>query len=200
MRHAATIVFASLLASLAGLHCRGETADVAGVPPATEEPQLTGDAPATPGAWQSGSAPLFEQVAASDFASFPTAVPGSRSLITSSVRTEAGVVYAVGTFEGRISFGSVELSSRGREDVFVLRIALDRTVTWARSFGSASTESRPRVGVDETRVSVTGLTQGEMDCGGGPLPVWTSQTFFLCLFGKEAGDAVGGGSFPTGSP
>ena len=66
--------------------------------------------------------------------------------------------------------------------------------------GSAKSESGPRVSLDDGRVSVVGLTAGEMDCGGGPLPTWSSQTFFLCLFGQTDGDSVGGGSFPTGAP
>ena len=51
-----------------------------------------------------------------------------------------------------------------------------------------------------TNVHVVGITKGSMDCGAGPLPTWSSDTFFLCVFGGPDGATLAGGVFPTGSP
>lgn len=125
---------------------------------------------------------------------------GAWPTITSSVSDENGARYATGTFVGVVAIGDTVIKSRGDKDVFLLKLDPAGKFLWVRAVGSASAESAPRVTLESTgRVSVLGMTTGEMDCGSGPLPTWSSDTFFLCIFGGD-GLSLVSGVFPTGAP
>ena len=86
------------------------------------------------------------------------------------------------------------------EDVFLMKLDMRGNLEWVRAVGSVWAESAPRVTVEGGSVTLVGMTKGEMDCGSGPLQRWSSDTFFLCIFGGVDGAAVSGGVFPTGTP
>lgn len=120
--------------------------------------------------------------------------------VTSSAETDDGGRVSVGLFSRTITFGAFSLTSRGGDDVFVVKTARDGSVVWAVAVGSDVRERAPRVEIEARRVRVVGLTDGGPDCGAGPTTTWASDSFFLCVLGAADGVALAGGTFPTGSP
>jgi hypothetical protein len=190
VRHAATILFAGAI----GFHCTG--AVVAEPPsddgvgaPERERAREIDEAAELPQEPRIGAAhPAHETSLGGAVLRLPT---------TSSVVGPDGALYAVGTFEGTIAIGDERFESRGREDVFVFRRE-GSEIRWARSIGSVASEQAPTVSIEGGRVTVIGMTGGAMDCGAGPLPAWSSETFFFCVFHDVDGGALDGGAFPTG--
>lgn len=129
---------------------------------------------------------------------FDAVLDGPR--VTSTAETDDGGLVSVGLFSRTISFGAFSLTSRGGDDVFVVKTARDGSVVWAVAVGSAVRERAPRVEIEARRVRVVGLTDGGPDCGAGPTTTWASGSFFLCVLGAADGAALAGGTFPTGSP
>lgn len=207
MKEAATI----LLASVVGIHCAapvepterveasGSDEVTAPAPLPPEQDVVTRSLePSEPGP-ADGLLDPWAKALDRDLRSASWLLTRRHVLVTSTAVGEDGARYAAGTYEGTIAFGETILTSRGRHDVFVVRSEPNGVIAWARSVGSLFDESVPRVTVNDGRVSLVGLTEGEMNCGAGPLPVWETTTFFVCVFGVH-GEAVAGGAFPTGSP
>lgn len=201
------IVVGVLALAAVGIHCSapvsdGDTAQLATpelVAPAEQE-----RASAAPSAPSAPSTPPAPSESAPDDAAgvdLTTLVHnGTWPTITSSVSDEHGARYATGTFVGVVSIGDTVIKSRGDKDVFLLKLDPAGKFLWVRAVGSASAESAPRVTLESPgRVSVLGMTTGEMNCGSGPLPTWSSATFFLCIFGGD-GLSLVSGVFPTGAP
>lgn len=207
MKEAATI----LLASVVGIHCTAPVAPPEGLEPgggdevAVAAPRPPEQEVVTRSLEPSEPSPadgLLDPWATAldhDLGSANWLLTRRHVLITSTALGADGAVYVAGTYEGTIAFGDALLTSRGEQDVFLVRREPNGAFAWARSVGSLFDESVPRVTVNEGRVSLVGLTEGEMDCGAGPLPVWATTTFFVCVFGEQ-GDALASGAFPTGSP
>jgi hypothetical protein len=123
------------------------------------------------------------------------------TIVTSTFEAKDGAIYEAGTFAGAVLLDGERLQSKGGDDVFLVKWNADGSRAWVRAVGSQAHESAPRVGdVEDGRVKLIGMTQGEMDCGSGPLPTWTSQTFFFCVFDSDDGAWLAGGTFPTGAP
>lgn len=111
-----------------------------------------------------------------------------------------GASYVAGVFSGVISSGDFRLRSRGADDVYLARIESDGRVAWARSIGSKNEERDPHVTFEDGEVKILAYTDGEVDCGGGPLGrTWGSPMFFFCVF-EASGEPQFGGTFPTGDP
>ena len=106
----------------------------------------------------------------------------------------------MGLFSRSITFGAFSLTSRGDDDVFVVKTSREGAVVWAVAVGSDVRERSPRVEIEDRRVRVVGLTDGGPDCGAGPTTIWASDSFFLCVLGAADGATLAGGTFPTGSP
>jgi hypothetical protein len=194
-----------LLAAAVGIHCSAPAES----PEASSAPELV----ASPGAAQTEAPqppaptkddPTAEKVGGGQGAlAFSPLIPESATThVTSTVTDATGASYATGTFEGGIVIGRTAIQSRGDKDVFLLKTNPQGEFQWLRAVGSASTESGPRVTLEEgsARVQLLGMTKGRMDCGAGPLPTWSSETFFFCIFSGADGAAVSGGVFPTGAP
>ena len=81
----------------------------------------------------------------------------------------------LGAFEG--------LQSRGKEDIFVVRLAsATGAEVWAQRFGGTSTDQAFGVAVDGAdNVAVTGTIQGPVDFGGGTLTPTGGDIFLLEL-------------------
>ena len=205
---AATLVMRAVVGVLAlaavGLHCAAPTSDE-GRGDATATPELVASPPRddrqAPPAAASGAPSQGKAEPKAEAVDLTTLVhSGSAPHVTSSVYDEHGSLYATGTFVGIVSIGNTVIKSRGDKDVFLVKLDALGTFQWVRAVGSASAESAPRVTLESTgRISVIGMTNGEMDCGTGPLPTWSSDTFFLCIFGGD-GVSLVSGVFPTGAP
>lgn len=191
----------ALVAAAFGLHCGVPTDD----PTDTSVPEVV--APAKPSRERPAPAPAESAVAPSRS---QLAVPALAALVhagiaprvTSTVTDDAGSVYVTGTFFGEVIIRNTTLKSKGETDVFLLKLDSTGGFLWVRGVGSAKVERAPRVmlSVASSRVTIVGLTDGDMDCGAGPMAPWSSGTFFVCIFGGTDGTSVSSGVFPTDSP
>jgi hypothetical protein len=59
-----------------------------------------------------------------------------------------GEVGITGTFGGTAAFGGLAVTSVGQADVFVTRLDANGAFSWSKAFGTAGTESLPRIGID----------------------------------------------------
>jgi hypothetical protein len=191
-----TVAFV-LVAAAVGLHCSapGEAPEGPGQEPGQEI--VASPEPSRPRA-PSGTASSIPESPNADVAALVH--NGATPHATSTVRDESGATYVTGTFVGSVGIGGTVIASRGDKDVFLLKLDPAGAFQWVRAVGSASDESAPRVTLDDERVTVVGMTKGEMDCGSGPRPKWNSETFFVCIFGGADGTSLASGVFPTGSP
>lgn len=199
-------VVGALVAAAVGIHCSApaestvdaSTPEIVGsAEPAPAGPRKA--TPAPPPAQEDPRSPSANAVRQPDLSAFLHDNP--TTAVTSTIIDESGAMYVTGTFVGSTLIGDTVVRSRGDKDVFLLKITPQGHVDWVRAVGSASIESAPRVSLEPgARVNVVGMTEGEMDCGEGPLPWWSSATFFVCVFGGRDGASVAGGVFPTGAP
>lgn len=121
------------------------------------------------------------------------------SLVLTSVKGPDGATYVAGTYSGSIVINGSTFMSSGKEDVFIARLDVDKTVAWARSVGSLSSETGPRLSFEDDQLKLLATTRGEVDCGAGPIgTTWNSEMFFMCYF-DNTGAALGGVAFPTGA-
>ena len=195
-----------LLAAAVGIHCSAPTES----PEPSSAPELVAaprqpqtDAPAEPAADdQDQRAEKVERTGPATPAFSPLITESATTHVTSTATDATGASYAAGTFEGRIVIGNTAIQSRGDKDVFLLKVDWQGKFEWVLAVGSGMAETGPRVTIDDdsTHVHLVGTTKGKMDCGSGPLPTWSSDTFFFCVFGVADGAALSGGVFPTGAP
>jgi hypothetical protein len=194
--------FAVLLAC-AALHCGVSTEPVEGTP----APVAAAEAPAPP---RSSAPPapttLWSEETPAEalgppVASLASLVRASDALkVSSVVRAPSGDTFVTGTFIGAVQVGASTLTSKGAEDVFLVRLDASARLVWVRAVGGPGVERAPRVSLENASVTLFGMTNGEMDCGHGPLQRWSSETFFLCDFDVADGTPGWGGVFPTGVP
>jgi hypothetical protein len=197
-----------LLAAAVGVHCSAPTQSP---DPKSSDPELVAtpgtaqtEAPrqAAPSADDQGPAPV-EGTGLAAMAFAPFIADSAMAHLTSTVMDPAtGASYAAGVFEGRTVIGGVAIRSRGDKDVFLMKIDSQGSFEWVRAVGSAMAESRPRVLLDDgtNHVQLVGTSRGRMDCGSGPMQIWSSETFFFCVFGRTDGAAISSAVFPTGAP
>jgi len=195
------IVVGVLALAAVGIHCSAPVSDGDTSQTATPElvaPAEVADRDGKPAKAAAPTAPPARNAEALDLTTLVHS--GSAPRVTSSVSDEYGARYATGTFVGAVSIGKSVITSRGDEDVFLLKLDAAGKFLWIRSVGSAATESGPRVTLESTgRIALIGMTNGDMDCGTGPLQTWSSDTFFLCIFGSDGASLISG-VFPTGAP
>ena len=200
------IVVGVLLAAAVGIHCSAptESPEPSSSPELVAAPRLPQtNAPAEPEPGDlDGTAQKANRTGASMHDFSPLIPESATTEVTSTISDGTGAWYAAGTFEGRIVIGRTALQSRGDKDVFLIKVDRLGRLQWVRAVGSGMAENGPRVTLDDgsANVHVVGITKGSMDCGSGPLPTWSSETFFFCVFGSADGASVSGGVFPTGSP
>lgn len=197
MRYAAVGV---LIAAAFAVHCSAPSDHPAGTSPelVAPAPPHNGDAPRP--------APVAET--ADEASPFDDSVPGFAALVhagiaprvTSTVMDETRSQYVTGTFMGTVILGNATITSKGDKDVFLLKLDPTGGFRWVRAVGSASAERSPKVtlSLESNHVTVVGITDGEMDCGAGPMAPWSTETFFLCIFSGTDGALKGSGVFPTG--
>ncbi len=197
MRFAAVGV---LVAAAFGLHCSAPAEDAA---EGTSVAEVAAPAP-------SRTDPGNDDVVAEDAdPAYKSSVPGFNEIVhegeprvSSTVEDLSGATFVTGTFVGRVVIGNKTFMSRGEKDIFLVKLDWAGRFQWAVAAGSASHERSPRVtlAVEDGRVTVVGITEGEMDCGTGAMKPWASETSFLCIFSSADGASAGSGVFPTGAP
>ncbi len=182
-----------LFAATAGIHCSG--GEATSEPVETEEPAVTATPPPRP----SGTPSAAGADGDPDPRWALKAEGNPPTLITTTARGDDDALYAAGTFSGWLVAGEDTLRSKGEEDVFLVRFDPNGSIAWARAIGSVRAERSPRVTFVDGQVKLLARTDGEVDCGSGAMGKWSSEMFFYCMYGPD-GAALGGGSFPTGSP
>ena len=190
MRTPLTIAFAVL----AGVHCSAPAYSDSGVSASNDE--VATEEPAAAPAGKTSS----DDKADSDDPGFGVEAEGlPETLFTTTVRGEDGALYAAGTFSGWLPVGGDMLKSKGADDVVLVRFDESGGITWVKSIGSNRDERSPKVTFIDGTVRLLAETEGQVDCGSGEMGKWSSGMFFYCLYGTD-GAALGGGTFPTGSP
>jgi hypothetical protein len=87
------------------------------------------------------------------------------------VATDAsGNVLVIGDFNGPLDFGGGPLANAGFDDVFVAKFDPTGNHLWSKRFGDWSEEEGHGVATDAAgNALVTGVFEGTVDFGGGPL-------------------------------
>lgn len=187
-------VLTVLLAATVGIHCSAP--DGTTTPVGNDEPTVTGDEPSRPSGAPRGEETGDDQPDPRWSLKTEGKPP---TLITTTARGADDALYAAGTFSGWLNVGDATLRAKGDDDVFLVRFDPDGHIAWARAIGSVRMERAPRVSFVDGEVKLIARTDGEVDCGSGGMGKWSSEMFFYCTFGPD-GAALGGGTFPTGSP
>jgi hypothetical protein len=79
-------------------------------------------------------------------------------------------VALIGEFTGTVDLGAGPLTSTGREDIFVARLASTGRTLWSRRFGNEYLNDGTAIAVDgEGNLIVAGEFYGRLDLGGTPL-------------------------------
>jgi hypothetical protein len=191
MRAAVTMLFAAAV----GIHCSAPdgTAPAAGSEaPITDEPEA-----------HAGRASAVSANTDDDRDPDPRwgikAEGSPPTLITTTARGDDDALYAAGTFRGSLVVDDVTLTSKGGDDIFLVRFEPDGRLGWTRAIGSVRAERAPHVTFIDGQVKLIATTDGEVDCGSGAMGKWSGGMFFYCSFGAD-GAPLGGATFPTGSP
>jgi len=97
----------------------------------------------------------------------------SRSFEGSLAIDSKSNVWMTGAFTDSVDFGGGLLVSAGGEDIFVVELDADGNHVWSRRFGDAGTQQRGEaIAIDpEGNVLVSGVVDGVVDFGGGPIGV-----------------------------
>jgi PKD repeat protein len=118
-----------------------------------------------------------------------TQCPGSGIGSGRAIAIDAvGNVLVAGNFRGTVDFGRGPLTSAGGYDIFVAKYAADGTPLWSQRFGSSLssavvTESGLGVAVDGSGdVMLTGMFDGTVDFGGGPLASAGGSDVFVARY------------------
>ena len=83
-----------------------------------------------------------------------------------------GNVYVTGVFFGSADLGAGPIEARGALSMFVARLDAEGRAAWSKRFGGLSLTMGLGISVREvSRVCVSGLCDGPVDFGGGPLLV-----------------------------
>ena len=95
----------------------------------------------------------------------------------------SGNVTVVGDFDGTVDFGGGPLTSAGPIDFFVASFDSTGAHRWSKSFGGGDMDSAYDVAVDGNgNVTVTGMSSGPIDFGGGTLTGGGGDDIFVVSF------------------
>jgi hypothetical protein len=99
-----------------------------------------------------------------------------------------GNTVVTGTFRETINFGGPMLTSAGSEDIFVAKLNALGGHVWSKSFGDSSSQTPYAMAVSpgSNRVVLTGVYDGQIDFGGGPLPTAVGvETIFVASLNND---------------
>jgi hypothetical protein len=95
-------------------------------------------------------------------------------------------VFVTGAFEDTVNFGGGPRVSAGQQDIFLVKFGQSGKHLWSRRYGDAGFQQGGSVAANPSgSVYVTGVFEGSVDFGGGPLVSSGSRDIFLVKFGPE---------------
>ncbi len=95
--------------------------------------------------------------------------PGEQ-VATAVAVDSVGFVYVGGTFEGSIDLGDGEVASKGKRDIFLVKLEPSLEPLWAHTFGDVEDDVLHDIVTDEEGDAVLVATfRGSIDFGGGAL-------------------------------
>ena len=122
----------------------------------------------------------------------------------------AGNAYISGYFKSKATFGSFQLTSKGKEDLFITRVSSAGKVVWVTAAGGVGTDAASDLAIDnKAGLMMTGHFQNEVAFGAKTLTAkGTTSAFvarldatgkFLWASGADGGNVGGGGIVVDGS-
>ena len=95
----------------------------------------------------------------------------AEQLATRVTVDQGGNAVVIGTYQGTLDLGGGKsVTSAGAEDVFVAKWSPQGTVLWVKTFGGAGNQLGRDVVVDGSNaIFITGVNNGTIDLGAGPL-------------------------------
>ena len=94
-----------------------------------------------------------------------------------------GNVDLVGYFFGTVDFGGGPLTSAGETDMFLAKLDANGDHLWSHRFGDSGFQYGASITTDDMdRIVITGVLNGTLDLGGGPLISAGSSDIFLAEF------------------
>ena len=92
----------------------------------------------------------------------------------------SGAIYAAGSFSFLVDFdpgpSTVNLSSSGQEDAFLLKLDRDGNFTWARKIGGPLADRATAIGIDSAgMLHLGGVFAGRADMDPGPAQQWLTS-------------------------
>ncbi len=76
---------------------------------------------------------------------------------------EAGNVYVIGSFENSFKVGTVDLTSAGATDIFVLKLDRNGEAGWAKGFGGSSFDEGNSLAIYQGHIYATGSFENTLD-------------------------------------
>lgn len=105
-----------------------------------------------------------------------------------------GYIYITGDFTGNASFGTVNLTGKGTQDVFIMKMDTNGKAVWAKSVGGKRSVNGYAIAVDiEKNVYVKGAYRGDtvdFDPGAGSSYMSTATNAIFLLKLTDNGDYV----------
>lgn len=93
---------------------------------------------------------------------------GGFAEVQSLIGDDDGNVYAAGHFTDTITVGSKVLISNGADDMFIVKLAADKTVLWAESIGGTYNDGEASLAIDSSGLYLVAIFRGTIDVDPGP--------------------------------
>jgi hypothetical protein len=113
------------------------------------------------------------------------------AIATSIATTPDGGFVVGGSFGGTLRAGDVVVSSAGKSDGFVVRIAPSGAIAWLVRLGGMSADAVQGVAVGGDRVAIAGTFSTGAELAGVPLPPFDERSLFADVFAAELDLATG---------
>ncbi len=108
---------------------------------------------------------------------------GNQSAVNVAV-DRVGNVVMLGNLTGSGSFGGPTLTSAGNNDILVVKYDPSGAHLWSKAFGDASSQGSKGVTTDSLgNILFTGIGNGTVDYGGGPLPGFGGEDVVIVKLG-----------------
>jgi len=112
----------------------------------------------------------------------------------SIIKDNFGNLYITGSFKNSISFGTITLTSKGKEDIYVTKLDADGNAIWAKSFGgSGSDEGSVLLQNQEGQLYLGGNFEESMTLGNDTFTSSGYQDIFVAKL-SETGNVMWGRS------
>ncbi len=113
---------------------------------------------------------------------------GATQRATGVAMDTSGAMFVAGNLEGTIDFGTGLLPSKGKEDVFIVKLTATGKHIWSRALGDVDAQLAAGIAVNERGDAVMiGSFKGSMPAGGATLSSAGSFDVFALLFASDNG-------------